>query len=411
MHNTNRSYIVSMFGTALEYYDSSLYGFMAPILISVFLPHLNPLDALIISFLAYPVSIVSRPIGAIIIGRIGDIWGRKKALTISIFGIATVTGIIGILPTYKEIGISAPIIFTLMRSLQSFFIAGEYNGGAIYLLEHNKNKNIGYISGLYCAFTVSGILSAALMSTIVSHLSEDFWRLPYILGFLTGLFGFYIRSKAKESPEFIHSTTRVKINFKLINENYKKITCIIGIAAFFGVLYTMPAFLMTSLVPIISTISNSQTMLINSSSLFIYMLLLPISGYIADKIGLSRSMLLAAIATTILALPLFQLLLSGSILTVFIVKTIFAVLSAWYIGPFHALVQSMFNVSTRYSFISFSYSIGSQVGGSMPGISLWVWKMTNNINLVALILIFWTIIGAASILYRSRTIKPLNTLS
>src|SRR5690606_12627572 len=122
---------------ALEYYDMSLYGLMAPLLISIFLPGVDKLDALILTFVMTPISIIVRPIGAVVIGRIGDIYGRKRALLISIGGMAAVTGMIGALPDYQSIGYLAPISFVIFRSLQGFFLAGEYNGAAIFSLEHS----------------------------------------------------------------------------------------------------------------------------------------------------------------------------------------------------------------------------------------------------------------------------------
>lgn len=401
-----KSYAVSMVGTALEYYDMSLYGFMAPILVSIFLPTVDPLNALIITFLLYPIGLISRPFGAILIGRIGDKFGRKKALTIGIFGMAAATGIIGLLPTYKEIGIAAPILFTACRVMQSFFVAGEYNGGAIYILEHAEAKKKGHISGLYCAYTVSGILAASAVCTAVTYLPEGYWRLPYLFGFVTGIFGFYIRMHAQESPEFIKYSGATQIDVKLLRNHMKKIFCAIGMAAFFGALYTMPALLMTSIVPLITKLSAQNVMEINTITLFIYMCMLPVSGLVADKIGFNRSMTMAAIATAVLTIPLIQLLSKGSIYDVFQAKAIFAVLSAWFIGPFHALVQSLFKINHRYRLISLTYSIGAQIGGAMPGISLWLWKETGNTMYIGLVLIIWAIIGAiCSLLSRTEMIE------
>ena len=391
-----KSYFIAMMGTTLEYYDMSLYSFMAPILITQFLPNLDPLTALILAFAMYPLSIFSKPIGALVIGRIGDKLGRKKALTTAIFGIALTTGIIGCLPTYHQIGIAAPILFTLCRIMQKFFGAGEYNGGAIYLLEHMKEEKKGYISGLYCAYTVLGIILAAIVSTIVSYLPLSYWRLPYFIGFFTGIFGFYIRAKAIESPEFVHSETYSLLNYDLIRSNIKKIVSVIGMAAFFGCLYTIPAILLTSLVPLISNLSSSTVMFINVITLFIYMICLPISGYIADKIGLTKSMIAASLATIITTLVFIKLLYSNSLFTILMVKSIFAIISAWYIGPFHAAVQSMFTVNTRYRLISLSYSIGSQIGGAMPAVSLFIWKKSQNLMFIGFVLIFWATIGAIS---------------
>jgi MFS transporter, MHS family, proline/betaine transporter len=394
-HINKKNYFVAMIGTALEYYDMSLYGFMAPMLIAQFLPSFDPFTALILTFAAMPLSILSKPLGAIIIGGIGDKMGRKKALTVAIFGISLSTGVIACLPTYHHIGIAAPILFTLCRMMQKFFGAGEHNGAAIYLLEHVRKENRGYISGKYCAYVTLGIILAALMSSIVSYFDLS-WRWPYFIGLLTGIFGFYIRANALESPEFIASKDDASLNFKIVKNNLKKCFCIIGMSAFFGCLYTIPAILITSLVPLITNLSAEKVMLINVVTLLIYMICLPISGYFADQIGLRKSMISAAIATIVATLGMIKLLASDSLANILLVKTIFAIISAWYIGPFHAKVQVMFSVNTRYRLVSVSYCIGSQIGGAMPAVSLYLWQKSHNLMLIGGVLIFWAIIGAIS---------------
>lgn len=402
---SKRAYAVSMFGTALEHYDTSLYGFMAPILVAIFLPDIDPLNALIISLISYPVGILSKPLGAIIIGAIGDRFGRKKALTIAISGTAISTGMIGLLPGYDDIGIAAPLLFVACRLVLGFFSAGEYNGGAIYILEHAKDGKKGYVSGLYCAYTVSGILVAAAVSTVISYLPQGYWRVPYLLGFITGAFGFYIRMKAHESPEFLSKKTSSNLSWSLIKAYSKQIICIVGVAGLFSSLYTLPTLLLTAFVPLVTTLTIQTVMVINSASLVIYMMMLPVSGWLADRFGLARSMIAAIIATMLLSYPLIALLPDGSFLEVFLVKAIFAILTAWFVGPFHALAQAAFHVSTRYSLISLGYTVGSQIGSITPGLGLWLWKQTGNVSSISILLVFWSLVGLMScIMLKKRTI-------
>ncbi|MFV9876221.1 MAG: MFS transporter [Rickettsiales endosymbiont of Dermacentor nuttalli] len=397
----NRPYIVAMFGTALEHYDTSLYGFMAPILIAIFLPDVNILNALIISYTFYPINIISRPIGALVLGYYGDKYGRKKALIFSLLGTTTVTGFIGLLPTYKDIGIIAPILFTLCRFIQGFFAGGEYNGGAIFVLEHSDSTKHGWVSGVYCAYTVLGILIAAIASAIVSYFPE-YWRWPYIAAWLAGLIGVYIRLFAHETPEFIKSKQRqfksISVR-KVIAMHYPTLLSMIIVSGFFGTLYTLPSILMNAFVPLITSINTSTIMNINVGTTFLYMMLLPISGFISDKISLKKSMSLAAIATAILAYPLLLLLTYNKLYYVIIMKIAFAILSAWFIGPFHAWAQNLCDTKNRYLIISLTYAIGGQIGGITPAISLMAWKYSHNLLYVALILIIWAVIASIAAYY------------
>ncbi|AIL65448.1 Proline/betaine transporter [Rickettsiales bacterium Ac37b] len=397
----NRPYIVAMFGTALEHYDTSLYGFMAPILISVFLPEINMLNALIISYAFYPINIISRPIGAIVLGRYGDQHGRRKALILSLLGTAIITGIIGLLPTYNDIGIWAPILFTMCRFIQGFFSGGEYNGGAIYVLEHSGSAHRGWISGVYCAYTVLGILIAAIVSAVVSYFPE-YWRWPYIAAWITGLIGVYIRLFAHETPEFIESKA-IKHKpisvVKVIAKYYPTLLAMIVVSGFFGTLYTLPSILMNAFVPLITSISTSTIMNVNVGTTLLYMTLLPVSGFISDKISYKKSMSFAAIATALLTYPLLLLLSYNELYYVIIMKIIFAILSAWFIGPFHAWAQSLCDTKNRYLIISLTYAIGGQIGGVTPAISLVLWKYTHNLLHVAFVLIIWAMIASIAAYY------------
>lgn len=396
----NRSVIAAMIGTALEYYDMSLYGLMAPLLISIFLPGIDKLDALILMFIMTPISIIVRPIGAIVIGRIGDIYGRKRALVISIGGMAVVTGMIGALPSYKSIGYLAPISFVIFRSLQGFFLAGEHSGGAIFSLEHSKKSQQGYISGLYSMYTVSGILFAAAMATMISYLPEKYWRIPYFVGFLAGILGLYLRKYISETPDFIKNQTEEICRSDVENiASYKRAFIAISVSSLYGAMCIMPTILMNSLLPIATSFSISVIMLVNTITTTISMLLYPVFGKLADFIGINRSMKYSIVAILILAYPLIRLLNYGKIEHIIIMKLGFAILMAWFIAPFSAWMQKLFHTKERYSLISLFFSIGYQIGGLMAPLSLWVWKKSHSFVAIYIILMIFAFFAFNSLLF------------
>ncbi len=394
----NNHRIAAMIGTALEYYDMSLYGFMTPILVSIFLPEMSKINAIIITFLALPIGTLVRPIGALVIGKIGDKHGRKTGLIIAITGMAFITGLTGLLPTYNDIGILAPILMLTCRTIQGFFVAGEYNGGAIFVLEHTKATNKGLMSGYYCAYTVSGILAAAAMTTLISYLPIGYWRLPYFLGFITGLIGIYIRKYVAETPEFLAYKNTPPLPTITIFKNYKPILQAIAISGFFGALYNFHTVLLISFLPMVTSFSTSTIMLVNSCTTVIYMFLLPISGYVADKISFRRSMSYATITTIILVYPLISLIKLNDLTSIFVMKAMFAIITAWFVGPFHAWIQSLFAIKARYTAVSVSYSIGSQLGGTIPALSLWIWKETDSLLSITFVLLFWATLAFFTLL-------------
>lgn len=397
--------VAAMIGTALEYYDTSLYGFMAVILVKIFLPTIDPINALILTFILPVVAIFIRPLGAIFIGRIGDKFGRKKALTISICGMAIATGLIGLLPTYSTIGVLAPILFLIFRSTQQFFVSGEYNGGAIFILEHAPKHKQGYFSGLYCMYTVVGILSAAIVASLISRLPEIYWRIPFIIGFLTGIVGLYIRKHVHESPKFIEYHKTEEIQTKDIVKKYGQIFSCISISGMFSALYSLSTLLMIAILPQVTSFDLPQIMLINTATTVLYMLSLPFFGMLADRVSIYKTLVTSTIVLIILAYPLISLIQFDNLYCILAMKFGFALITGCFVAPIHAWMQSLFHTRERYRAISFSYSIGSQLGSMMVPLSLWYWKNYNSFLMIYSALIFWAIVSIIAITYQKKSIK------
>lgn len=400
-----RPHFAAYIGAILGYYDCSLYWFMAPILAPLFLPNFAFENAIIFFFSLYPIEMLARPMGSLFLGKIGDRYGRKKALVISMTGMGISTGLIGCLPTTASIGLAAPICLVLLRYIQKFFDAGSYSGWAIFTLEHS-NSNKGYRSGVYCAFIVSGILLAAAMTAFVAYLPEGYWRIAYLLAFLTAMFGAYIRKKSPETPIF---EERIKnkpaASFKTNFKNYRN-TVLLAIAAsgFFSALYQIPTVFLNAFIPLVTDVSTNQILVINAGTLVIYLIGLVIFGKIADKISIRTSQIWAAITTILLAYPLFLLLRSNSITQVIFMKTAFAILCAWFVAPYHAWVQELFQPNCRYQFVSLCYSIGSQLGAVTPVLALWIWKATGITEVPAYFIMIWAVLGFIAIKFA----KPIT---
>ncbi|MBN9543525.1 MAG: MFS transporter [Alphaproteobacteria bacterium] len=344
-----KNYLPAMLGAAIEYYDVALYGFMAPILVKVFFPYITKSKAYFIYFFIEFIAALFQVCGAKIFGYVGDKYGRKPAMYYSMLGTSLVTFIVSMLPTYNDIGIVATIAFVLSRLLQSFFLGGEYNGGAIYCLEHTKN-NKGFISGIYCSFTVLGIVVASFVAYLISKFGAEYFRYAYYLSFILAILTVFMRKDIKETPEY---KAKPNSNSKLI---FIYDICLASM--YFGILYGLPSKILSVILPLHSGISQSHIMLINALSLIIYMICLSIFGYISDKIGFKKQMRIAVIFTVILIYPLTMMLSIKSLIIVLVVKTIFMLMAALYIAPFHAYAQDLSQSISRYKSISVSYTTG-----------------------------------------------------
>lgn len=405
----NKLYLPAMLGAAIEYYDIALYGYMAPILVPIFLPHIPKTHAYFYYFLFEFFAAIFQVIGAKFFGKIGDNFGRKKAMYYCLLGTSSISFLICILPTYNYVGIWATIMFALCRGLQCFFLGGEYNGGAIYCLEHENNQNKhGLVSGLYCALTVSGIIAAATITTIIHHFGNEYFRLAYVVSFFLTLLIYFQRRKIKETPEYLHiisnednidkillSNTNSKPTVKNTKWsptiNYQFISIIIA-SIFFGMLYGLPTRIFNAILPIATGINTTQIMLINTLFLGVYMILLVFFGKLSDRIGTNTVMKNATIATIFIAYPVMYFLETKTLIAIIVAKGMFSVLTAAFIGPFHAWAQDLFITKSRYSNISIAYSLGKCCSTLLLAITILMFQYYENISSLSIVLIITAII-------------------
>ncbi|MGI8533689.1 MAG: MFS transporter, partial [Candidatus Limnocylindrales bacterium] len=199
-------------GTTIEWYDFYLYGVLAAFFSTQFFPTDNPVTGLLASLAAFGAGFAVRPFGAAVFGRIGDIVGRKFTflVTIALMGISTAA--VGLLPTYAQIGILAPIILVGLRLLQGLALGGEYGGAAIYVAEHSPDDKRGsYTSWIQTTATLGLLLALVAIGFFRSVMSaDDFasfgWRIPFLLSAVLVVMALYVRLRLQETPLF----TRLK---------------------------------------------------------------------------------------------------------------------------------------------------------------------------------------------------------
>lgn len=380
-----------MIGTAIEYYDVALYGYMAPILVQVFLPFIDKLSAYFYYFTFEVFAALCQIYGSYIFGKIGDKNGRKKAMYYSMIGTSCVTFFISIIPTFADIGIYATLLFALCRAAQSFFLGGEYNGGAIYCLEHENNyRKHGRVSGIYGALTVFGVLIASMVATSIMHFGKEYFRIAYVLSFAFVILTYYLRRNLIETPAY-NKFKRKPTKIALFNW---PIFFTISLVSFLsGVLYGLPTRIFNVILPIAIGISNIDIMIINCMALILFMLSLIIAGYISDYLKPINLMKRSITAIILLVVPVISLINTKTLPAIIIGKFIFIILSASLIGPFHAWTQNISNVQNRYSQVSISYSFG-KIGAviTLP-LAILIFEYSHSLELTSFILIVIAIIA------------------
>ncbi len=284
----------SFIGNALEFYDFVLCGVLIPQLAPLFFPSIHPLSSLLAGMAAYAVGFVMRPLGGILFGHIGDRWGRKKALTLSMLGMAVSTFLFSLLPTYEHIGIFAGILFICLRLCQGLCLGGEVIGAALFCLEHHQTRHRGLIGGIIAAGAMGGALLASIVAYfLVSSLLNNGWRLAFMLGAFTGLVGFYIRRYLPETIEYEKSHRLEADSIPLLSSFKKHPYSFLEVFSYASIAGALSATLMvflnsyfTKVLLLPSAISLKLASLGILASIFLH----PLAGLIADKIGARKSM-------------------------------------------------------------------------------------------------------------------------
>jgi MHS family proline/betaine transporter-like MFS transporter len=253
-----KTVLAGAIGNVLEWYDFALFGYFASVLSRLFFPSSDPSLSLIATFGVFAVGFLARPLGALLFGYWGDTRGRRAALAWSIILMAFPTCLVGLLPTYAQIGLAAPLTLTALRFLQGLSVGGEFTGSVTFLVEHAAPTERGYI-GSWAGFSAqigallgSGVGALATASLSSEALEQWGWRIPFVAGSVIALVGWYLRRRIPESPAFQRLQQEGEVSSSPIREllaSYRgPLLQVIGLVLLHGVgFYIIYVFLPTYL--------------------------------------------------------------------------------------------------------------------------------------------------------------------
>ena len=385
-----RKVIISgMIGNALEWYDYALYAQFASIISQHFFPKQDPTASLIATFGVFAVGFIVRPLGAILFGIIGDKYGRRTALSLAIFLMSVPTACIGLLPSYEQIGVVAPILLTIIRCLQGLSLGGEFSGCIAYVVEHAPAARRGLAGSTsfvsMCIGILMGSLTAIFMSSILSEsdLRSWGWRIPFIAGLGIGAIGLYIRMHLSESPIYQKAKDEGEISAAPLTEvivGYSK-PLFVAMGIYMNV--TVPFYLVTIFVNNFMQSSLkyqiSEAVFINCMSLLTLIVVMPLSAHISDKIGRKPILLVGIILNFLLAYPIFMMLNSGGFILPLTSQILFAATTGIYMGPMPTTLVELFPTRVRFTGVAVSYNmIAGLFGGTAPMFSFWLINATKS---------------------------------
>jgi MHS family proline/betaine transporter-like MFS transporter len=365
-------------GNLLEYYDFTVYVVFTIEISKAFFPSSSNFSQIWGALMAFAFGFLARPLGGVVLGYVGDRFGRRTALLASAIGMTSSTFAIGVLPNYETIGFFSILLLCIFRLIQGFCISGEGTGAAIFILEHSKVKRLGLMAGIVHSTNMGGTLLAIFVSFALKHFFpqyQDFiWRFAFIFGGLFGLFALFLRWHVAETPIFAimkQQRGRVKDDImSVVRSSWHKmfLTFVIGsftssmvqfIKGYIGVYYQEEMGLSSHL--------SLMYLMYNSVVLMISMM---VFGGLGDIFGKSRILIGSGAMAIIFAFPALWFMSSADTLYHIIGFTILDVIAGAASASAYAFVISIFEPSQRFFGVSVSYNLGIAIfGGTSPAIA------------------------------------------
>lgn len=374
-------------GSLIEWYDFAVYGAMAALVLNeLFFPNFAPLVGTLASFSTFAVGFFVRPIGGIIFGHLGDRIGRRNVLVATLLLMGLSTMLIGLLPTYRHIGVWAPVLLVVLRVLQGLGSGAEFGGAVIMAAEHAPARRRGFYASIPTIGVQAGILLASASVLGAALLPDRLfatwgWRLPFIVSALLIAIAMYIRLRISESPLFAgvkqrRERSRVPL-LEVLKSHRKSVLIVIGARFEGSSFYVLQVFALTYVTDQLGLDKSTGLLGVMTASV-VGLAIIPLAGALSDKIGRRPVYLGGALLLILLAFPFFWLLdtkSTGLILLAFMITIAFTVLPMLAIqGP---LFAELFDTHVRFTGFVFARELSSPVsGGIAPAIctALLIWS-------------------------------------
>ncbi len=363
-------------GNIVEYYDFGIYAVFATIIGRLFFPGNSDGNIdIILVFTVFSIGFMMRPLGGLIFGYIGDRFGRKRALIISISGMSLSTLGIGLLPTYESIGLLSPIILVLIRMIQGLCIGGESTGSAIYIIEHMDNKKVSLMASLVMISNIMGTLIANIIAMVVEitiGIDDQTWRYCFFIGFAMGIISLCFRLKNEETPHFKQiklsndKSKQAPVTDIMQKKKYAVLTIFAIASSATSITYLIRGYLGTFLIKSLGY-STDLALVYTIFTLSCLIACFAVFGVLTDKFGTNKILNFGAFFTLIFILPAWYLITHFQGAIQYIGLLLIAMMGAAMGSPAYPHAINTFPPQIRYSGVALGWNLGNAAfGGTTP---------------------------------------------
>ncbi len=403
--------VAGMAGNLLEWFDFAIYGFFAVTIGKLFFPEQDPVAQVIAAFGVFAVGFLMRPIGGMLLGHIGDKHGRQTAMMISVAAMAIPTFLVGVLPGYATLGIAAPILLLILRMIQGLSVGGEFTTSIVYLVEHAPEKRRGLIGSFAVLGSVGGmLLGSAVGAFLASALTPEQldswgWRIPFFMGLLLGLAGFYLRRESSASESEV---TKPQSNPLMIalRDHWRVMLRISGLCTVNAVAFYLVFVYLVSWLQMVDGIAPARALEINTVSMLLLLPVMLASGWLSDRVGGKVLLASSSLLIAILAWPLFWAMHTDHWLSIQVAQMTFALILGTFLGAQPAYMVSLIAKHVRCSATGLAYNLTLGIaGGLSPMAATWLVNRTHDDLSPAYLVIAAALISFISVVIAPRRVR------
>ncbi|MFT4246286.1 MAG: MFS transporter [Micrococcaceae bacterium] len=383
-----KALIASTFGTSLENYDFYLYGTAAALYFNkIFFSETNATVATLSSFLIFAMAFLTRPLGAMLFGYIGDTKGRAVTTryTLTLMGLSTAA--IGLLPGYSQVGILAPILLVLLRCIQGISMGGEWGGSILLSTEYSSSKKKDFHASIPQLGSPIGVLASTFIFMIMEIFLNDQqmlawgWRIPFLLALPFTLVSVYIRTQLHETNEFMEAQKELGNSKIKVSELFKNHTIPFIQAILIGILPIGSYFLISTYTMNYGTTTlglPEQSLLVAGFiGSLLQLITIPTFGYYSSKYSSKAVMIAGAVSTAIVAIPMYLLMREATLSTMIACMLIGGIFPTLCWATLGGMLYNKFDVKIRFTAINVAYSIAAIISGFIPAITTMVGSATH----------------------------------